>query len=456
MKNRRVALRLFTLFPILTCVAAQSAPAPAPIPRLERIIQEFTDSEGFMGAVLVARDDEVLFRKAVGSANLELDVANAVDTRFRIGSITKQFTAAAVLLLEEREKLSVDDPVKKFYPDAPAAWDKVTVRHLLNHSAGIPNLTSFEGFDTFSLASHTPLELVEYFRNKPLDFEPGTEMRYSNSGYILLGVVIEKASGQTYAEFIAKNVCGPLELADTGVDANATVLPKRAAGYVSGPQGLENAAFGDMSVPYAAGAMYSTVGDLHRWNQALYGGRLLKPETLQQMLTPPTLPKPSTYAFGVGVGSRANQVVIEHGGSIDGFNSFLSWYPADKVTVVALSNVNGPAPNDIAFKIGEVMHGVNVVLPSERVAMTLPAKQLRDYAGTYEMAPGRDLVIAVLDDHLTAKPGPQPPQPLWAEKKDHFFSREFDVQVEFQRDAKGRITGLMLNRGGDRKVAPRR
>ena len=436
--------------------AAVSETGSAQIARVEQIVQHYADVEVFDGAVLVARGDEVLFSRAYGPANAELNVPNIVDTKFRIGSITKQFTAAAILLLEERGKLSVNDPVKKYYPDAPATWDRITVTHLVNHSSGIPNFTSLDGFDTFDRAAHTPEDTIRFFRDKPLDFEPGAEMRYSNSGYILLGHIIEKTGAQPYADFVAKNIFEPLGLEDTGVDSNATVLTNRAAGYVPGPNGRENAPFEDMSVPYAAGAMYSTVGDLHRWNQALYGGRLLKPETLERMVTPPTLPKPSTYAFGLGIGKRADQVVYEHGGSINGFNSYLSYFPSDRVTVVALANINGPSPNGIATKLGEVMHGKPVVLPSERVAITLPAKKLPEYAGTYELAPGRNLVIAVLDDHLSVTPGRQRTDPLFAEKKDRFFSRRFDVQIEFQRDKKGKITGLLLIRADDRREARRK
>jgi CubicO group peptidase (beta-lactamase class C family) len=433
-----------------------AAAAPAPIPRVETIAQHYADLEDFMGAVLVGRGDAVLFSKAYGSANLELNVPNTVDTKFRIGSITKQFTAAAILLLEERGQISVNDPVKRFYPDAPAAWDKITIAHLANHSSGIPNFTSLEGFDAFNLAAHTPEDIVKFFRDKPLEFAPGAEMRYSNSGYVLLGVVIEKASGQTYADFLAKNICEPLDLKDTGVDSNTTILPNRAAGYVPGPNGRENAPFGDMTVPYAAGAMYSTVGDLHRWNQRLYGGKLLKPDTVRRMITPPTLPKASTYAFGLGIGKRANETVYEHGGAIDGFNSYLSYFPADQITIVALANINGASPNGIAARLGDVMHGVAVTLPTERVAITLPARKLPEYAGTYELGPGRDLVIEVLDDHLSVKPGRQRADPLFAEKKDRFFSRRFDVLIEFQRDKKRRITGLWLVRGDDRREARRK
>jgi CubicO group peptidase (beta-lactamase class C family) len=456
MPRRIFALLALALSAASTQADAAAAAAPAPIPRVERIVQHYADLEDFMGAVLVARGDEVLFSKAYGSANLELNVPNTIDTKFRIGSVTKQFTAAAILLLEERGQLSVDDPVRKYYPDAPAAWDKITITHLVNHSSGIPNFTSLEGFDAFNLAAHTPADIVGFFRDKPLEFEPGAEMRYSNSGYILLGVIIEKAGGQSYADFLARNIFEPLGLKGTGVDSTTTILPNRAAGYVPGPNGRENAPFGDMSVPYAAGAMYSTVGDLHRWNQALYGGQILKPETIKRMVTPPTLPNPSTYAFGLGIGKRADQTVYEHGGAIDGFNSYLSYFPSDRVTVVALANLNGPSANGIAAKLGEVMHGKAVVLPTERVAITLPARKLPEYAGTYEMAPGRDLVIAVLDDHLSVQPGRQRADPLFAEKKDRFFSRRFDVQIEFQRDRKGKITGLLLYRGDDRREARRK
>src|ERR1700721_1260503 len=198
---------------------------------MEQVVQSYVDSKQFMGAALVARDGKVLLSKGYGFANLEWGVANSPATKFRLGSITKQFTATCILLLEERGKLKVDDPVKKYMTDAPAAWDKVTIFNLLTHTSGIPSFTGFltsaspEGIPT------TPEKLGARFRDKPLEFQPGEQWNYSNSGYVLLGYLIEKISGKSYSAFVEENIFRPLEMTDSGYDSNSAIILHRASGY---------------------------------------------------------------------------------------------------------------------------------------------------------------------------------------------------------------------------------
>ena len=250
----------------------------------------------FMGSVLVAQDGKVLLDKGYGFANLEWDVPNTPTTKFRLGSITKQFTAASILLLEERGKLKVEDPVKKYMPNAPAAWDKITIFHLLTHTSGIPSFTGFSDYESHEAQAMTPGKLVEWFRDKPLEFEPGTKWNYSNSGYVLLGYLIEKISGQSYSDFVQQNIFTPLGMKDSGYDSNSAIIAHRAAGYAPGKSGPVNAGFVHMSIPFSAGALYSTTEDLLRWEQGLFGGKVLKPESLAKMTTP----FKQDYAFGLG------------------------------------------------------------------------------------------------------------------------------------------------------------
>ena len=200
--------------------------------RIDQIVESYVANKQFMGTVLVARGGDVLFSKGYGSANLEWAIPNTPATKFRLGSITKQFTAASILLLEERGKLKVDDPVKKYLPDAPGAWDKITIFHVLTHTAGIPNFTSFPDYRTTEAVATTPEKLVARFRDKPLDFEPGEKWNYSNSGYVLLGYLIEKISGQSYEKFLQENIFTPLGMKDSGYDSNFAVIARRATGYV--------------------------------------------------------------------------------------------------------------------------------------------------------------------------------------------------------------------------------
>ena len=277
MSNRSVALfQRAALVLALVLALAPTLAAAQDVARMEQLIRARVDDDSFMGTVLVARGNDVILSKGYGAANLEWNIANAPSTKFRIGSITKQFTAAAILLLAERGKLALEDPVKKHYPNAPAAWDAITIRHVLTHTSGIPNHTSFPEFQqTGHLLPATPEQTIASFRDKPLDFAPGERMSYSNSGYVLLGHLVERLSGQSYAEYLRANIFEPLGMHDSGYDFSAVIIPNRASGYTRAADGIRNAPYVDMTVPHGAGGLYSTTEDLLRWTQGLFGGRLL-------------------------------------------------------------------------------------------------------------------------------------------------------------------------------------
>ena len=239
-------------------VAAHAGQAPEAMPRMKQVVNAYVADKTFMGAVLVARDGKPLLDEGYGFADVEWKVANTPQGKFRIGSDTKQFTAAAILLLEERGKLKVEDLVSKYVADAPPAWAKITIYNLLTHTSGIPNFTSFPEYRTTEWKDTTPTELVARFRDKPLEFEPGTKFSYSNSGYVVLGYLLEKVSGETYGEYLQKNVFTPLGMLDTGMDNTALILPMRAQGYAPSARGMEHAGYTSMTIPFSAGALYST------------------------------------------------------------------------------------------------------------------------------------------------------------------------------------------------------
>jgi CubicO group peptidase (beta-lactamase class C family) len=399
--------------------------------RMDQIVQSYAANRKFMGTVLVARDGQVIFSKGYGFANLEWKVPNTPDTKFRLGSVTKQFTAASILLLEERGKLSVTDPVKKYMPDAPDAWDQITIRHLLTHTSGIPNFTGFEDYRKLEPFAATPAQLVARFRDKPLDFKPGEKWSYSNSGYVLLGYLIEKITGGTYEKFVTENIFSPLGMKDTGYDSNTAIIPHRADGYEAAPDGFRHAGFIHMSIPHAAGALYSTTEDLLKWEQGLYGGKLLQPASLQKMTTPFL----DNYAFGLTVETAGGHKRITHGGGIEGFNTELEYYPEDKLAVVVLKNVTGEvAAPEIANKLAAVAHGENVVLLGERKEITLPPEKLRRLVGAYKMQDGPVLLIALNGAQLTTKLGNQQAIPMFAESETHFFLKVVDAQLDFADD----------------------
>lgn len=438
--------RLATAF---LCLILASIPALAqtdPTPRMQQIIASYVGDKFFMGSVLVVKDGHTLIDQGYGSADLEWNIPNSPSTKFRLGSITKQFTAASILLLQERGKLSIDDPVSKYMPDAPAAWSKITIYNVLTHTSGIPSFTGFSDYRTTEWKDTTPTELVARFRDKPLDFEPGSKFFYSNSGYVLLGYLIEKISGQSYADFLQKNIFTPLNMQDTGIDSNAAILPQRAQGYRRTPHGIEHDGYISMTIPFSAGALYSTTGDLLKWEQGLFGGKVLRPESLAKMTTP----FKSDYAFGLVVRTVNGHKLVTHGGGIEGFNTSLNNYPDDKLTIVVLGNLTGGAPDQIAANLGKVALGQTVVLPSERKAITVSPDILSQYVGTYRMTDAPlDNVVALKDGHLTTKLGNQPALELFAESETKFFLKVIDAQVEFFRDpATHAVNRLILYQNG--------
>lgn len=420
---------------------------------MDQVVQSYVSNKQFMGSVLVARGDQILLSKGYGSANLEWQIPNTPSTKFRLGSVTKQFTAASILLLEERGKLKVEDPVKKYIPDAPAAWDKITIFHVLTHTAGIPNFTSFPDYQSSEPFSTTPEKLVARFRDKPLDFEPGERWSYSNSGYVLLGYLIERVSGQTYEKFVQDSIFTPLGMKDSGYDSNSAVIARRAAGYAPGPNGPVNAGFINMTIPFAAGALYSTTEDLLRWEQGLFGGKLLSPASLEKMITP----FKNDYAFGLEVHTNKGRKIVDHNGGIEGFNTELAYYPEDKLTVAVLGNLNSPAPEQIATTLASLAHGETVTLQSERKEITLDPKVLARYVGAYQM-PGSPAVMLITleNNQLISQLTNQGPIPIFPMSETKFFPKVVDAELEFSgTDAEGRATQMTLHQNGRDMAAKR-
>ena len=442
--NKRPWSTLCLSLLIATALSLAAAGQEASAPQLERIVQSYVDNKQFMGSVLVARGGSTLLDKGYASADLEWDIPNSPTTKFRLGSITKQFTAAGILLLEERGKLSTDDLVKKYMPDAPAAWDKITIYNVLTHTSGIPSFTEFPDYRSSEATPTTPEKLVARFRDKPLNFQPGEKWEYSNSGYVLLGYLLEKISGERYQDFLQKNFFTPLAMHDTGYDSNSEIIPHRASGYTPGPQGIHNAGYIDMTIPFSAGALYSTVEDLRRWENALFGGKVLSAASFTKMTTP----FKQDYACALAVHTAHGHKVIEHGGGIEGFNTELAYYPDDKLTVIVLGNLNGPAVGAIAEKLAESVHGQQVVLPSERKEVPVAQDVLAKYVGTYEVSPTFSIVVTLEDNHLMGQGTNQPKFQLYPESETKFFLKAVDAEVEFHPDATGHAASLTLFQNG--------
>lgn len=418
------------------------APAMAQDPaRMDRIVQTSAEAGAFSGAVLVARDGEVLLDKGYGFANREWLIPNDGDTEFRLGSITKQFTAVAIMILNERGLVDLDAPMKTWLSDAPAAWDQVTVRRLLAHTAGIPNFTSFDDFQSTKALPATLDSLIARFRDSPLDFQPGEGRKYSNSGYVLLTAVIEKASGKTYADFLSETLFQPLGMRDTGYDRNATILPRRASGYTPTAGGVINAKHWDMSIPQGAGGLYSTSHDLLKWEQGLFGGRVLRPASLELLTTPVR----DGYAFGVFAIEAEGNTTIAHSGGLNGFNTYMAYDPDRHTTVIVLGNLNGTAPDMLGASLMALAREDG--RPGQSSASP-ETTALQGYAGIYERAPDASISISVADGTLFSQTGDQDPIELSANSGDVFVIPDGDARITFTRDASGAIAGLILHQDG--------
>jgi D-alanyl-D-alanine carboxypeptidase len=413
----------------------------------EGVVKAYAQPGVFSGAVLVAKDGKPIFRKAFGLADREWDIANTPETRFRLGSITKQFTATAILQLAEQGKLSLDDPISKYYPAAPAAWAPITLKQLLTHTSGIPSYTAIPGFFAQQARlDRTPEEIIALTRDKPLDFSPGSKYAYDNTGYVLLGYVIEKVSGQTYAAYAQDHIFTPLGMKDTGYDVSGEILPRRASGYSVVGGKARNAEFLAMTLPYAAGSLYSTVDDLLIWEQALQAGKPIKPASVAAMFTDYGF----KYGFGQGVGVQNGHRTWSHSGGINGFSTMLTYLPDDGLTVIVLANVAQAPAGRIAQKLVDSYFDPKAAAGAGVKPTTT---EMDRYLGRYRMSPA--LVIDVTRDgaRLFAQATNQPKVELFRESGRTYFVTVTPLSMTFADGA--HAPEVSVRQGGKDTIAKR-
>ena len=338
-------------------------------------------------SIAVTRGRDTLVMKGYGMADLENDLPATAQTVFRIGSVTKQFTSVAIMQLVEQGKVSLDDDVTKYVPAAPTHGRRILVRHLLNHSSGIPSYTDVGG--TFGRVMRLDLShdsLLATVRDDSLQFEPGSHFYYNNTGYFLLGMIIERVTGKSYGDHLRDALFVPNGLTSTVYCGNTPLIKHRARGYDGRPTGLVNADFLSMDLPYAAGSLCSSVGDLIAWTRLLHSGKLVNATSFAAMTTPVKLSsgRPMQYGFGLFMDSLGTHRAIQHGGGINGFISQLAYYPDDSLTVVVLSNT-APAPSDqVAENLARAAFGMPFIGAPERPAdLPIPADEIARLAGNY-------------------------------------------------------------------------
>lgn len=319
---------------------------------LQASFQRACDSRKFMGAVEVALNGKIVYSDACGWADAEWNVKNTVDTRFRTGSLAKQFTATAVLLLHEQGKFALTDPIGKYLPDLPESWWSATIHQLLTHTSGIPPYTQGPVFERMSRLGATPKEMIDSVRDQPLAFAHGTQFKYNNTGYIVLGMLIEKVSGIPYARFVQENVFDRAGMKNSSFDDFRKIIPRRAQGYSLVKGTLQNANFLDTTSAWSAGGFYTTVDDLVLWSEALAHQKLLNADSTRRMFSvyPETVLQGMHYGYGVVLAENIGHALEYHGGGITGFQSVLQRYPESGLVIVILSNVD-PGDNDPASEV---------------------------------------------------------------------------------------------------------
>jgi CubicO group peptidase (beta-lactamase class C family) len=351
--------------------------AQAKVEQIEELLSTYEEYGKFNGSVLVSDQGKVIYKKGFGMANMEWDIPNQPNTKHRLGSITKQFTAMLILQLVAEGKLDLQAPITTYLPDySKASGDIITTHHLLTHSSGIPNYTAFPKFmEDESRNPYTPEEFVKTFSDKALDFKPGEKFSYSNSGYFLLGVLIEKLAGKSYEQMLQDKIFIPLSMKDSGYDNHGDILKNRATGYEKQGGDYVNSSYLDMSIPYAAGSIYSTVEDLYKWDQALYTTSILPKEYMTMYFKPHISGYDNLhYAYGWIVGyakigkSTDSIYAMGHGGGINGFNTNISRTTSNNSLVVLLNNTDRAPLNDMTKAILGIMHGKKYDMPKKSVA----------------------------------------------------------------------------------------
>jgi CubicO group peptidase (beta-lactamase class C family) len=352
--------RLLPLFLIFVLGIQQHLTAQDLESQIDQVLEAKFKSNGPGTVFLATKRGKIIYNKAFGLSNLELQVPMQTDNVFEIGSMTKQFTAVSILMLMEEGKLNLEDSITKFIPDYPTHGHRITIHHLLTHTSGIKSFTSVKGLNAIAQNEMEPMEVIDFFKDEPMDFAPGAEFKYNNSGYVLLGYIIEKASEMSYEDFVEQRIFKRLGMSSSRYASHSEVVPKRASGYHK-KEDYINARHISFSIPYASGSLMSTVADMFTWEEAIKNHVLLNKETTQLAFTNYTLNNgdPIHYGYGWHVKEMEDMFSYEHGGSIFGFKSMGVYLPQEDIYVIGLSNCDCNSPTEVTREIAKMVLETN-------------------------------------------------------------------------------------------------
>jgi len=410
--------------------------------KVDELLNAHMKNERFNGAVLIAKKGKILVGKGYGMANFEHNAPVTPQTKFRLASNSKQFTAMAIMQLHERGMLNVNDTVSKYLPDYPKG-DQFTIHHLLTHTSGIPELLSFPEFRQRITLPATPEQIIAHFKDKPFDFPPGDRYRYSNSGYILLGYLVEKISGKSYDQFLRENIFQPLGMKNSGSDTHRELLSNRASGYAMTDDGLVNADFIDMTNPVGGGSLYSTIEDMYLWDRALYTEKLVKRGTLDKIFTP----FKDNYAYGWHVESLFNRKLINHTGGIQGFRALIQRFEDEDVCIIVLSNLESADRQAMTRDLAAIVFGEKYEVPKVRVLAKVDPRFFDAYVGQYKF-PTSTVTISKEGDRLIWQGNFR--ARLFPESPTKFYMRARPITVTFKKNDRGEVTEVVLDQGPGR------
>lgn len=426
-------MKSIAFFPIIFMISGNLVYSQDLSKKIDALIEKAVSINRFNGSVLVCKKGEIVFEKAYGFQDAAKQVPNTVKTIYQIGSTTKEFTAAVILKLAEQHKLKLEDKLGKYFPDYPRG-NEITIRHLLTHTSGIYEILRDHTAVLESTLPHNKEHLVSFFINQPLDFDPGTQYAYSNSGYIMLGFIIEKVTGQSYFQIVRKYILEPLKMNHTGFDFVNLKSTDKATGYNKYSQSIKEPSLSwDSTATYSAGAMYSTVEDLNRWHTGLLNYQVYNSASMKAATTPYL----KGYGLGCWIDTLYNQKIVSHGGNILGFTGYFGRIQEDDVSVIILNNIYNHQIETIGLSIFAILYDKPYSYFDE---LKLNASDLDKYVGNYEVNTNYKVKITRKQDQLFIQRNNGPLVELFCYKKDIFFQKDDDIRVSFQN------TNLIIDR----------
>ena len=412
--------------------------------KMDQLMTAYAKNYQFNGSVLVAHKGKVILEKGYGYRNAAQRIPHDQHSIFQIGSVTKQFTSAIIMQLQQEKKLSVKDPLSKYFPGF-SNGDKITIENLLNHTSGLYNYTNDSTIMNNDVSKpYAQTVLIEKFKKYPPDFEPGSKWNYSNSGYSMLGYIIEKVTGKPYEKVVRERILYPLGMSHSGFDYTHLQNNNKAIGYFSlADTSAKIAPIVDSTLAYSAGALYSTVGDLYKWERAIYTDKILRPESWKQTFTPFL----NKYGYGWGIDTLYGKTYMAHSGGIHGFTSYLMRIPEEELVVIVMDN-SSRGLSKISRNLVAIALDKPYSLPEAPKQVEVSQEILKKYVGEYALMPNFSIIITLEGNQLKGQATGQSAFDLFPEKENLFYLKVVNAKVEFIRNEKGEVTELILYQNG--------